>query len=122
MGTVATLFWTWVTATAPISYSVFPSEDGWAKPLPELIEAASEEDSTLVIKLKPDQVADTYVCEFSEMSAINYRRLFLSYVDRYRMCFDIRQTDENEYLLLPNRISGQMKLVGNSWQCLCTGE
>lgn len=120
MGTIATLLITWLTTATPVTYSVYPSIDGWAMPLPELVESAQGEDNTLKIRFLPEQISQTYVCEFAELSAINYRQLFLTYVEQYQVCFDLRQVQENEFSIQPNTRSGQMTEVADgSWQCKC---
>jgi hypothetical protein len=119
MGTLTTLLFTWLTSTTPVTYSVFPSSDGWAMPLPPLIDAATEEDEALNVKFMPEQVSQTYVCEFSEISAPNYRQLFLRYIDRYQMCFELRQGQENEFIIRPNQSSGMMTLTAGGWECKC---
>jgi hypothetical protein len=112
MGTIATLLITWLTTATPVTYSVYPSVDGWAMPLPELV--------ALKIRFQPEQISQTYVCEFAELSALNYRQLFLAYVERYQACFDLRQVQENEFSIRPNIRSGQMTEVADgSWQCKC---
>jgi len=120
MGSLTTLLVAWLTSSSPVTYAVFPSEDGWAMPLPDLVDHARGEDQSLGISFQPDEVQETYVCEFAQVSASTYRELFLTYMDRYQACFDLTQVQENEFLVRPNDKSGLMTKAGSSWQCKCS--
>lgn len=120
MGAVTSIVVALFTASALVTYSVFPSVDGWAMPLPALVDHARSEDRSLEIKFQPEDVQETFVCEFAQVSAATYKELFLEYMDRYQGCFELAQVHENTFRISPNAKSGMMtKTAGSSWQCKC---
>lgn len=120
MGTVANAIISWLLADA-VSFTAFPSADGYTQPLVELVDAAVAEDSSLKVTFKPRELKFLYVCEYAKLSGKTSKDVLISYVSQYQMCLSIRRSDENSFVIEPRRGASDIEFRDNAWQCKCQG-
>jgi hypothetical protein len=111
---------TWLFTGQPVTFTVFPSVEGYAQPLPELVESAQAEDASLSITFAPESLKEIYVCEYSQTVSPTARGMFFNYVERYQACLNIVQQGENKFIIRPSQ-SPDLKESNGDWLCKCSG-
>ena len=100
-------------------YSVLLNDAGYGQPS-GLFDYAEQQDSRLKLIFSPPEFKDVYVCEFKLVTAENWRRIALSYLDTYRDCFDVSARSQDEYVVSPNFRSTILKKNGRAYECKCS--
>lgn len=104
----------------PLHREVIPSETGYAQPFPSIIEEANRERPEFQFEFKPDELRNTWVCEYSSFNAYSRVEIAKSLLDKYSMCFIVTQNKKNGLLIRPkNETSSEMKFKDGSWSCRC---
>jgi hypothetical protein len=99
-------------------YSVLLNDAGYGQPI-GLFDYAEQQDKKFRLIFSPPNFKDVYVCEFKLVTAENWRRIALSYLDTYRDCFDVSARSQNEYVVSPNYRSNILKKNGDAYECKC---
>lgn len=113
---VATTAW---TVGVTVEHFVRTNDEGYAQPFPPLVEQLQEDDKKASVRFEPADLADAYVCESAYVNGGSYREVFLGYVSRYAMCWDLGQVDTDSFVVRPNRLSGALQQRDGGWLCKC---
>ncbi|WP_156029569.1 hypothetical protein [Ancylobacter sp. FA202] len=117
-----------------IAYSDAPQRETWiytndggiAEPfkvlLGELRRVPDSAEAKYDVKFEPLSLQSTYVCEFSHLTGKTAKDMLFQYLSRYSGCFVVSEISGTSIVIRPNKKSGIMIDLGDTWNCKCQVE
>jgi hypothetical protein len=102
-----------------IEHFVKTNSAGYAQPLLSLTEQLAVDEAPATVRFDPPTLDKMYVCESAYVSGETNRQIFLSYIDRYPMCFDLGEEDKAKYVVRLNRTSAAVSEKNGEFFCKC---
>jgi len=118
LGAIGLYFWP--DEVPGSTYSIPVNVHGYALPLPGLLRNATREDPAMSYRTDPEDLAQTLVCEATNITGKNAHQLLMQYVDLYKDCFSLDEKSKTEIAIRPNTQSGVMRHDARGWFCKCS--
>lgn len=120
LGAIGIYFWP--DKVQGSTYSIPVNVHGYALPLPGLLRNAAREAPAMSYRTDPEDLAQTLVCEATNITGENAHQLLVQYVDLYKDCFSLDEKSKTEIAIRPNTQSGVMRHDAGGWFCKCSND